>query len=98
MEPILEVRNLSIIHKKTKQRLVNNINFDLKKGGILGIIGESGSGKTLTCQCILNLLSREIFDVNGEVLFQNDNLISLTEENLNLRSEEHTSELQSRQY
>ncbi|SRR3712207_3153375 len=84
MEPILEVRNLSIIHKKTKQRLVNNINFDLKKGGILGIIGESGSGKTLTCQCILNLLSREIFDVNGEVLFQNDNLISLTEENLNL--------------
>lgn len=83
MEEILKVKSLNITHKKTKQCLVNNINFSLKKGEILGIIGESGSGKTLTCRCILNLLRKETFNINGEVLFQNKNLISLTEEKLN---------------
>lgn len=84
MDSLLKVRNLNIIHKKTKQKIVNNISFNLKKGEILGIIGESGSGKTLTCRCILNLLNRKDFDINGEILFQNNNLISLTERELNL--------------
>lgn len=84
MDTLLQVRNLSVIHRKTKQKLVNNVNFSLNKGEILGIIGESGSGKTLTCRCILNLLSKKTFGINGEIIFENNNIISLPEEKLNL--------------
>ena len=84
MNTLLQVRNLSVIHRKTKQKLVNNVNFSLHKSEILGIIGESGSGKTLTCRCILDLLSKKTFDISGEIIFENKNIISLPEEKLNL--------------
>lgn len=69
MDTLLQVRNLNVIHRKTKQKLVNNVNFSLNKGEILGI-GESGSGKTLTCHCILNLLSKKTTDINGEIMLK----------------------------
>ena len=78
MNPLLEIKNLKIIHRKYKKTLIDNINFGLNDSEILGIIGESGSGKTLTCRSVLNL-----FDVSGEILFENQNLLSLSDKSLN---------------
>ena len=79
MNPLLEIKNLKIIHRKYKKTLIDNINFGLNDSEILGIIGESGSGKTLTCRSVLNLLDRKAFDVSGEILFENQNLLSVSD-------------------
>ena len=62
MDYILEVENLEIDLKRGKERIsaVDNVGFSLKKGKTLGIIGESGSGKSLTCMGILGLMSAEM--------------------------------------
>lgn len=53
MESIAKVCNLK---KKVKQKLIlNNINFDVKKGSILGLVGPNGAGKTTTMKCMLGL-------------------------------------------
>ena len=51
--PILDIKNLSVFSNESP--LLQNISFSLKKYSILGIIGESGSGKSLTALSILNI-------------------------------------------
>ena len=54
LAPILDIKNLSVFSNESP--LLQNISFSLKKYSILGIIGESGSGKSLTALSILNIL------------------------------------------
>jgi peptide/nickel transport system ATP-binding protein len=73
-EKLLEIENLSLSNKD--KVIINNISFDLKKEETLGLIGASGSGKSLTLWAILNLLPEGIkFD--GKVLFGHDNVLRL---------------------
>lgn len=74
MKPILEVSDLCITLKQKKKKIdaVDHISFSLEKGKTLGIIGESGSGKSLTCMGILGLLKKELWDVQGEIRFQDE--------------------------
>lgn len=68
MENILEVKNLS---KSYKNFQLNNINFNLKKGYIMGFVGPNGAGKTTTIKLIMNLISKS----SGEIkIFGLDNL------------------------
>lgn len=67
---ILDVKNLSVM-LKDGTTLIHNISFSLKKNTILGIIGESGSGKSTTIKGILKLLDEEKFNVSGEILLEN---------------------------
>ncbi len=61
---------------------VNGINFELFEGEILGIVGESGSGKSVTTLSLLRLLSSKNTKIEGKALFENDDLLNLTEEEL----------------
>lgn len=70
---LLEARNISF---RFGSFWLKNVNFALKKGQILGIIGESGSGKTLLSLRILGLLER-IEDSSGELFFENQRLDSM---------------------
>lgn len=82
MESILEVHDLQIKLKKDKNNMVtavDNVSFSMKKGKTLGIIGESGSGKSLTCMGVMGLLDRKIWDVKGSVFLKEMKLISATE-------------------
>ncbi|PLR75755.1 peptide ABC transporter ATP-binding protein [Bacillus sp. V3-13] len=72
---MLEVSNLSInvFHKKKWYSSVSNVSLTVNKGDIVGIIGESGSGKTLTAKAISNLLPANV-TADGEILFNGENL------------------------
>ncbi len=77
MDNILEVRdfNLDLFGSFKLQ----NINFSVRCGEVFGIIGESGSGKTLLSQSILQLLDKKsIKNISGSILFNNTNLLNLS--------------------
>ena len=74
---MLEVKNLSIsLSRNSAHKLVDNVSFSLQQDQCLGILGESGSGKSLTCNAINGLLGSE-FLVSGEVTFQGKALLGL---------------------
>jgi peptide/nickel transport system ATP-binding protein len=84
---IIEIKNLKkhfvmtrgIIKKKTtKVRAVDGLNFDVYQGETLGIVGESGCGKSTTGQLILGLLDA----TEGNIFFQNKDLAVLSQEEL----------------
>ena len=81
-EKILEVKKLHV-NFKTRAGLVkavDGISFDVRAGEILGIVGESGWGKSVTANAIMKLIgNRKNEIVAGEVLFHNDNLVPKTE-------------------
>ena len=59
--------------------MVKNISFDLLKNEVLGIVGESGSGKSVTALSILKLLPKNKTISKGEVIYNNANLLELSE-------------------
>ena len=59
MEKLIDIRNLTI--KTASGRvLVNRVSLDMEKGEILGVVGESGCGKTLTAKTIIDLLPENL--------------------------------------
>src|SRR3954464_5798476 len=79
---ILEVRDLKT-HFFTEEgvvKAVDGISFDLKRGETLGIVGESGAGKSVTTLSILHLVPFPPGPfVGGEVLFDNKDLLKISE-------------------
>ncbi len=75
---MLAVRNLAVTLSNLKhQPLVSDVSFTLKEDQCLGILGESGSGKSLTCKAIHGLLSEDFF-ASGEVVFDGKCLLSMS--------------------
>ncbi|CAH0526085.1 ABC transporter ATP-binding protein [Vibrio hippocampi] len=74
---MLQVNNLcvSLIQPQPKE-LLSNVSFHLGHDQCLGILGESGSGKSLTCNAINGLLG-ENFAVSGEAKFEGQDLLTL---------------------
>ena len=83
-EAVLSVENLRtyFFTKKGIVKAVDDISFDLNKGEILCIIGESGSGKTATALSILRLIEKPGEIVDGSILFQGKDILKLKEEEM----------------
>lgn len=66
---LLQIEDLSVGLKDNKDSnpLVNKLSFKVKRNQILGLVGESGAGKTLTMMAIANLLSQDLFWTSGTV-------------------------------
>ena len=81
---LLEINNLniSIAQNQSSKSLVKNISFQIKKNEIVGLIGGSGSGKSLTALTILNLLNKDKFKVTGEILFKGNDLLKISEKEM----------------
>ncbi|HIS46681.1 MAG TPA: ABC transporter ATP-binding protein [Candidatus Scybalocola faecigallinarum] len=77
-DKIVEVKNL-VVHYETDEGVVeavNNVNLDIKKGEVLGLVGETGAGKTTIALSIMNLLPYPPAHViQGEVLLEGSNLL-----------------------
>ncbi len=76
---ILEVRRLrtSFESPTGDLRAVDDVSFVLRPGECLGIIGESGSGKSVTCRSIMRLITPPGRIIGGEVLFEGRNILTL---------------------
>ena len=82
MEPLLTVKHLSVRLKTSRTPLVNDVSFQAKSGQILGIIGESGSGKSMTCRALMGLLDNTHFLTSGEAFFKGQDLFKLPSKKL----------------
>src|SRR5262249_56447433 len=71
-EPLLSVRNLRTYFHQDEGtvKAVDGVTFDLLPGGTLGIVGESGCGKSVTARSILGIVDRPGRIVSGEIHFQ----------------------------
>jgi oligopeptide/dipeptide ABC transporter ATP-binding protein len=71
-EPLLSVRNLKTYFAQDEGtvRAVDGVSFDVAPGATLGIVGESGCGKSVTARSILRIVDRPGRIVDGEILFR----------------------------
>lgn len=95
---LLKVEDISIFlkEKNKKRYLIENISFELKEGECLGVLGESGSGKSLTCKSIMGLLDNKTFFTEGSAIYNGKNLLeSKSEELRKLRGKEIAMILQN---
>ena len=67
---LISVNNLKVSSEHKK--LVKGISFDLNRNEILGIIGESGSGKSLTALSILSLIKFKGLNQSGEIFYADE--------------------------
>ena len=76
MKSLLEIKNLQIdfVSETEKVTAIKNINLTVNKNEIVGIAGESGSGKSVTSLAILQLLSGTAKYTAGEILFSPDGI------------------------
>jgi oligopeptide/dipeptide ABC transporter ATP-binding protein len=83
-DTILEVRNLSIAFRTDDGVVsaVEGVSFAIQRGEILGLVGESGAGKTLTSEAILRLIRCPPGRVTGEILYRGRDLLQLEEAEL----------------
>jgi microcin C transport system ATP-binding protein len=75
---LLLVQNLSISF--ANHQAVNNVSFELHRKKITALVGQSGSGKSVTALAIVNLLRKA--KISGEIVFEQQNLLELSEEKL----------------
>ena len=86
MEEILRVEDLRInfITEDGIVKAIDGVSFSLRKGEVLGIVGETGCGKSVTAHAILRLLPQPPAQiVGGRIIFEGKNLLELTEEEMN---------------
>ena len=78
--PLLSVRDLVVEFDSATGplRAVDGVSFDLRRGETIGLVGESGSGKTTTVLAMLRLLPPGGRVVGGQVLFDGEDLLSLS--------------------
>ena len=85
MSELLKINNLCLsISSDNESEILKNINFSLKKSEILSLIGESGSGKSLTALSIIRLLENNCRVTSGDIIFNNKNLLSLEERSMRI--------------
>lgn len=83
---LLDVQNLSINYVtegKLPARAVENVSFTLNEGELLGLVGESGCGKTTLMLALLRLLPSAGQIVGGKVYFSGRDLTAISEEEMN---------------
>lgn len=84
-EKILEVKNLTTSFKTERgvMNAVQGVSFHVDKGEILGLVGESGCGKSVTSQSIMRLYDeKRLTRYQGEILFDGVDLLTLPEKKM----------------
>ena len=97
MSAVLKVENLNVTltYRKASKKLVEDVSFEVHPGECLGILGESGSGKSMTVKSIRGLLDKN-FQVSGSAVFDGHDLLKESKEELRrLRGSRITMVLQN---
>jgi peptide/nickel transport system ATP-binding protein len=82
---LLEVRDLTVVFQRKGERpftAVDQVSFDVEPGQTVGLVGESGCGKSVTSLAIMGLLPKRGNRVTGTVSYQGTNLLSLSDKQM----------------
>ncbi len=82
MNKLLEVKNLVVEYKTDESIIhaVNGVSFAVEEGKVLGIVGETGAGKTTTCKSILRLISEINGKIKeGEILYRGMDILKMSD-------------------
>jgi peptide/nickel transport system permease protein len=84
-DALLAVRNLSVVfsNRKGQTRIVDGVSFDVRPGETVGLMGESGAGKSITALAILRLLPGTARLTGGQVFFGGRDLVALNDHEFN---------------
>ncbi len=76
-EKIVQVENLVTKFKSSGKTVtaINGVDFSVERGKVLGIVGESGCGKSVTSLSIMGLLEKKKSEVSGKIYYKGDNLL-----------------------
>jgi len=82
--PVLSVKNLttSFLVDGEWKSVVRNVSFDVMPGETVAIVGESGSGKSVTSLSIMRLLASNTSRIEGEVMLNGRDLLSISEKDM----------------
>ncbi|MCC6261312.1 MAG: ABC transporter ATP-binding protein [Anaerolineales bacterium] len=83
-KPLLEVRNLKTYFytEDGVVRAVDGVNFEVRPGEVLGIVGESGCGKSVTSLSIMRLIAPPGKIAEGEIILNGKNLLGISEDEM----------------
>lgn len=82
---LLSIKNLAVAYHTDDAIIhaVNGINLDIKKGETLGLVGETGAGKTTIAKSILRILPNPQAEiVSGEIVFNGENILQISEKEM----------------
>ncbi|MGG0719908.1 ABC transporter ATP-binding protein [Robertmurraya massiliosenegalensis] len=84
-EPILSVHDLTIFLERQAcmpvNEIVKKVSFNVFPGKVLGVLGSSGTGKTMTCHAIMNLLKKPIF-ATGSIQYKGTEILNLPDKEM----------------
>ena len=77
LEPLVKIRDLSVTYQTRigPVSAVDHISFDIKKGEILGLVGESGCGKSTLGKALLRMIDPPGEISSGKIIFDNENIM-----------------------
>ncbi len=80
-KPLLSVQNLTMIYKTTKGDVsaIDNVTFDLKRGESLGLVGESGCGKTSVAMTLLKIMADNACITAGHIYLEDIDIVPLSD-------------------
>jgi oligopeptide/dipeptide ABC transporter ATP-binding protein len=86
VSPILEVQNLSTHYFAFEGtiRALEQVSFGVEQGEVVGLVGVSGSGKSVLADSLVNVIKRPGKVIEGKVLFEGENLLSKSEEEMRI--------------
>ena len=79
-ELLLDIKDLKVAYKVYAglSRVLNGVNIEVNKGERIGIVGETGGGKTTTARSILRILPKSARILGGKILFQNKDVLKMS--------------------
>jgi ABC-type glutathione transport system ATPase component len=82
MECLLQVRDLKVSYRLAASRrhqAVAGVSFEIRPGEVVGLMGESGCGKTTVAWSLLGLLPRDRVEISGSIIFRGQDLLTMKE-------------------